>query len=316
MKLLLLLLLPTICFSQVNVQDYPVYKGKDLGVNYTASKTTFKVWAPKATSVKLRLYKAGSGGEAISTVNLTKAQQGVWQTEINKDIKNQYYTLQVEQDGKWLAESPDIYAKAVGVNGKRGMVANMTETNPLNWKNDKKPALKNFTDIILYESHIRDFSISSNSGIQHKGTYWGMTETGTKSPEGLATGIDHLKELGITHIHLLPAFDYNSVDESKPELKNYNWGYDPLNYNVPEGSYASNATDGNVRIKEFKEMVQAFHANGIRVIMDVVYNHTANRENAFNQFAPDYFYRQNANGNYSDASGCGNETASERPMMQ
>jgi len=175
---------------------------------------------------------------------------------------------------------------------------------------------KNFTDIIIYESHVRDISISKNSGIKAKGKFLGLAQTGTKSAEGLSTGLGHLKELGVTHLHLLPAFDYNSVDESKPELNTYNWGYDPLNYNVPEGSYATNPYDGRVRIKEFKQMVQALHANGLRVILDVVYNHTANREAAFNQLVPGYYYRYNTDGSYSDASGCGNETASEKAMMQ
>ena len=313
---MLLCLLPTFCFAQINSADYPVYNGKDLGVNYTAKKTVFKVWAPKAAEVKLRLYAAGISGKAINTIAMNQQEQGVWQVQVDKDIKNTYYTFQILQEGNWLLESPDIYAKAVGVNGKRGMVINMAETNPSNWKNDKKPALKNSTDIILYESHVRDISISKNSGIQHKGKYLGIAETGTKSNDGVSTGLDHLKELGITHLHLLPTFDFNSVDESKPELNKYNWGYDPLNYNVPEGSFSTNPYDGKVRIKEFKQMVQALHANGIRVILDVVYNHTSNNQTPFNQFAPNYFYRQNADGKYSNASACGNETASERPMMR
>jgi pullulanase len=316
MKLVLLLLMPFVCLSQMNNQDYPVYKGNDLGVSYSPEKTTLKIWAPTASAVKLILYKTGDGGEMISTVSMSKEQQGVWQTKIAHDIKNLYYTFQVQQDGKWLAETPDIYAKAVGVNGKRGMVVNMVETNPINWKNDKKPPLKNFTDIIIYESHVRDFSINKYSGIKHKGKFLGLTEIGTRNAEGLPTGLDHLKELGVTHIHLLPSFDFNSIDESKDESHAYNWGYDPLNYNVPEGSYATNPYDGRVRITEFKQMVQALHVNGIRVILDVVYNHTSNRQAPFNQFVPDYFYRLNADGSYSNATACGNETASEKAMMR
>jgi pullulanase len=297
--------------------DYPIYTGNDLGVNYSPQKTVFKVWAPKATEVKLRLYEAGNGGEAISTSNLEKSAQGTWQAVIGKDLKNKHYTFQVLQDGIWLLEKPDIYAKAVGVNGLRGMIVDLTSTNPENWQNDKKPAQKNFTDIVLYELHIRDISISPNSGIQHKGKFLGLTETGTKSPGGEATGIDHIKELGITHVHLLPSFDFSSVDETKPEANQYNWGYDPLNYNVPEGSYSTNPYDGNVRIKEFKEMVQALHKNGLRVILDVVYNHTADTKGSgFNQFAPGYFYRFNADGSYSNGTGCGNEVASERAMVR
>lgn len=316
MKLVLFLFMPFVCLSQMNNQDYPEYKGNDLGVSYSPEKTTFKIWAPTASAVKLNLYKTGDGGEMVSTVTMSKEQQGVWQTKIADDIKNLYYTFQVQQDGKWLAETPDIYAKAVGVNGKRGMVVNMVETNPINWKNDKRPPLKNFTDIIIYESHVWDFSISKYSGIKHKGKFLGLTQTGTKNADGLSTGLDHLKELGVTHIHLLPSFDFNSIDESKDESHAYNWGYDPLNYNVPEGSYSTNPYDGRVRITEFKQMVQALHLNGIRVILDVVYNHTSNRQAPFNQFVPDYFYRHNADGSYSNATACGNETASEKAMMR
>ncbi|WP_299588728.1 type I pullulanase [Mucilaginibacter sp.] len=297
--------------------NFPAYAGNDLGVSYSPEKTTFKVWAPMASEVKLRLYDAGNGGQAISTVSMVKSISGTWQNIINKDLKNKYYTFQVMQDGKWLMECPDIYAKAVGVNGARGMVADMALTNPTGWQNDKKPALKSFTDIVLYELHIRDISISPNSGIKNKGKFLGLAETGTKSPDGEPTGLDHIKQLGVTHVHLLPAFDFNSIDETKPEANKYNWGYDPLNYNVPEGSYSTNPYDGNARIKEFKTMVQALHKNGLRVILDVVYNHTSDTKNSnFNQFAPNYFYRQNADGSYSNATGCGNEVASERAMVR
>ena len=316
MKCIFLFLLPLVSLSQIKSEDYPVYKGNDLGVTYSPKQTVFKIWAPTASAVKLNLYKAGAGGEAVKTLLMSRKQQGVWQTKIAQDLKNVYYTFQIQHEGKWLGETPDIFAKAVGVNGKRGMVVNMPETNPLNWKNDKRPPLKNFTDIILYESHVRDLSISKNSGIQHKGKFLGLVEPGSTNAEGLSTGLDHLKELGVTHIHLLPSFDFNSVDETKLELNAYNWGYDPLNYNVPEGSFSSNPYDGRVRIKEFKQMVQAFHTNGIRVILDVVYNHTSSRNTPFNQFVPGYFYRFNADGSYSDASACGNETASEKAMMR
>ncbi|MFN0083449.1 MAG: type I pullulanase, partial [Ferruginibacter sp.] len=252
---------------------------------------------------------------AFKVIGMQQASDGIWQYNIKKDIKNTYYTFQAEVSGQLLQETPDIYAKAVGVNGQRGMVVNMPETNPTNWQNDKRPTLKNYTDIVLYESHVRDLSISKNSGIKNKGKFLGIAEVGTKSTDGLPTGLSHLKELGITHLHLLPSFDFNSVDETAPNAK-YNWGYDPLNYNVPEGSYATNAYDGRVRIKEFKQMVQALHANGIRVIMDVVYNHTSNKETPFNLLVPDYFYRKNADDTYSNASGCGNETASEKAMMR
>ena len=308
--------MPFVCFSQIDNEKYLLYNGNDLGVTYNGKKTTFKIWAPTAIAVKIKLYKAGIGGEATDSLLMKKVQQGVWEKTIKRDIRNTYYTFQVQHNGKWLAETPDMYAKAVGVNGKRGQIINMSETNPVNWNNDKKPAQKNFTDIIIYESHVRDLSIDENSGIKHKGKFLGVSETGTKSAEGLTTGLDHLKELGITHIHLLPSFDFNSIDESTLESKSYNWGYDPLNYNVPEGSYSTDPFDGKVRIKEFKEMIKSLHANGIRVIMDVVYNHTANLNTPFNQIVPGYFYRHNADGSYSDATACGNETASENPMMR
>ncbi|MDB5135853.1 MAG: pulA [Mucilaginibacter sp.] len=295
--------------------DYPVYSGTDLGVNYSPIKTIFKVWAPTASAVKLRLYAAGDGGKPTQIIKLSKATQGVWETTIKHDLKDQYYTFQVFNKGKWLQERPDIYARAVGVNGKRGMVIDLKSTNPKNWAKDKKPAQKNFTDIIIYELHVRDLSISPQSGIEHKGKFLGLTETGTKSPDGESTGLDHIKALGVTHIHLLPSFDFNSVDETKPDAK-YNWGYDPLNYNVPEGSYSTNPYNGNVRVHEFKQMVQALHANGLRVILDVVYNHTSDTASNFNQFAPGYFYRYTAKGAYSNGTGCGNETASERAMMR
>ena len=297
--------------------DYPVYTGADLGVSYSPKKTTFKVWAPKASEVKLRLYDAGNGGDAVSTLALEKGENGTWSASLNQNIKNKYYTFQVLQDGKWLLEAPDIYAKAVGANGARGMVVDLKSTNPDGWNNDKRPPLKNFTDIIIYETHVRDISIDPNSGIKNKGKFLGLRETGTKSPEGEATGLDHIKELGVTHVHLLPSFDFNSIDETKPSAGKYNWGYDPLNYNVPEGSYSTNPYDGNVRIKEFKQMVQALHKNGLRVILDVVYNHTSDIAHAnFTQFAPGYYYRHNPDGSYSNATGCGNEVASEMPMVR
>ena len=297
--------------------DYPIYAGADLGVSYSPQKTIFKVWAPKASEVKLRLYDAGNGGGPIQTISLEKGENGTWSATVSQDIKNKYYTFQVLQEGKWLREAPDIYAKAVGVNGARGMVVDLAATNPANWQNDKKPALKRFNDIIVYEMHIRDISVDPNSGIKNKGKFLGLTETGTKSPEGEPTGLDHIKQLGVTHVHLLPSFDFNSVDETKPSETQYNWGYDPLNYNVPEGSYSTNPYDGNVRIKEFKQMVQALHKNGLRVILDVVYNHTSDINHSnFTQFAPGYFYRHNADGSYSNATGCGNEVASEMPMVR
>jgi len=324
-------LLTVLCITMLNTvasaqpkpdfDNYRPYLGKDLGVKYSPQKTTFKIWAPDASQITLRLYDAGDGGQAIETINMTRGSKkntlGTWVAVVNQNIKNKYYTFQVMQDGKWLLESPDIYAKAVGVNGARGMVVDLPSTNPVNWKNDKKPTLKSATDIIIYETHVRDISIDPNSGIKNKGKFLGLAETGTKSPDGESTGLDHIKQLGVTHVHLLPSFDFNSVDESKALSGQYNWGYDPLNYNVPEGSYSTNPYDGNVRIKEFKKMVQTLHKNGLRVILDVVYNHTSDIAHSnFSQFAPGYFYRHNPDGTYSNATGCGNEVASERPMVR
>lgn len=301
--------------QSTDYDNYPVYSGNDLGVTWSPSKTVFKIWAPTAQAVKLRLYAAGEGGKALHTILLSKEPHGVWQTVVNRDLKNTYYTLQANINGRWKMERPDIYAKAVGVNGKRGMVADLRSTDPAGWDKDKKPAQKNFTDIIIYELHIRDLSVDPNSGIKHKGKFLGLAETGTRSPEGEMTGLDHIKSLGVTHVHLLPSFDFNSIDETNPGHK-YNWGYDPLNYNVPEGTYSTNPYDGNVRIREFKKMVETLHANGLRVILDVVYNHTSDTSSNFNQFVPGYFYRHTDKGAYSNATGCGNETASERPMMR
>ncbi len=321
-KLLLLLLLASATiysFKSLSIKpaavELPAYNGHDLGVTYTAKKTLFKVWSPQATAVKVRLYRAGNGGGAIKIIELVKGKAGTWQAVVHQNLKNLYYTFQTQIDNKWLPECPDMYSKAAGINGQRGMIVDMNETNPPGWAADKKPVQKNFTDIIIYETHIRDISISANSGIVHKGKFLGLAESGTKNPGGEPTGLDHIKQLGVTHIHLLPSFDFNSVNEasSKPQ---YNWGYDPLNYNVPEGSYSTNAYDGRVRIMEFKQMIKTLHANGLRIILDVVYNHTANLQSVFNQFAPGYFYRHKADGSYSDATGCGNETASEMPMMR
>jgi pullulanase len=245
-----------------------------------------------------------------------KQKKGNWISSIPGDWDGYYYTFKVKYNNKWLNEVPDPYAKAVGVNGHRGMIVNLDATNPLNWSFDKHPELKKPTDAIILEVHIRDASIHPNSGILHKGKFLGLTETGTKSSAGLPTGLDYFKTLGVTHVHLLPSFDFKSLDESL-NTPAYNWGYDPKNYNVPEGSYATNPFDGKVRINEFKKLVQSFHQHNIGVILDVVYNHTGDTENSlFNQLVPDYYYRKNTDGGFSNASGCGNEMASEKPMLR
>ena len=218
---------------------------------------------------------------------------------------------------KWLGDTPGINAKAVGVNGKRAAIIDMRATDPEGWAQDKRPALASPADAVIYEMHHRDFSIDPSSGIQHKGKFLALTEEGTLSPEKLATGIDHLKELGVTHVHILPSYDYASVDETKLDENKYNWGYDPQNYNVPDGSYSTDPYNPSIRIKEFKQMVQALHKAGIRVVLDVVYNHTFNTaESNFERTVPGYFYRQMPDDSFADGSACGNETASNRPMMR
>lgn len=297
--------------------DYPVYDGSDLELTYTPQSSKFRVWSPTASEVKLLIYDNGNEGGAYQTLDMSRSEKGTWALKINEDLKGKFYTFQIKINKKWLGETPGMWVKATGVNGKRAAIIDFAETNPVGWENDVRPPLKNFTDIILYEVHVRDFSISSNSGIKHKGKFLAFTERGTKNFAGEATGIDHLKELGITHVHLLPSFDFASVDETKLNENKYNWGYDPENYNVPEGSYSTNAKDPATRIREFKQMVQSFHQSGIRVIMDVVYNHTSASKNShLNLLVPGYFYRMNADSTWSNASGCGNETASERAMMR
>lgn len=302
-------------FNHIDFSTYPQYDGEDLGVKWTPDETSFRLWAPTALKVELRLFDNGENGEPLALINLRKDINGTWVHIEKGNLENRFYTFKVF-DGEWLHEVPDPYAKAVGVNGNRGMIVDLKKTNPSGWNKDRGPKMKQFTDWIIYELHVRDFSIAESSGIINKGKYLGFTEKNTKSPLGENTGINHLKELGITHVHLLPVFDFQSVDEEKP-LKKYNWGYDPQNYNAPEGSYATNPYDGSVRIKEFKLLVKSLHKEGIGVIMDVVYNHTwLTKGSVFNQTVPGYFYRQNSDGSFSNASGCGNEIASERFMAR
>ncbi len=300
-----------------NDADIPVYKGDLREMNYTPEKTVFRIWAPSADKAEVLIYKDGLGGAPVDRKYLKKDVEGTWATAMDGDMKGLFYTFRIKYDGKWLAETPGIFATAVGVNGKRAAIVDLGETNPPGWENDRKPRLRNYNDIIIYELQVRDISIASNSGIVHKGKFTGLAETGTVSPEGEKTGLDHIRELGVTHVHLLPVFDFRSIDETKLSENKYNWGYDPQNYNVPEGSFSTDPYDPEVRIREFKEMIRAFHKKGIRVVMDVVYNHTGETENSnFNLLVPGYYYRHNADGTWSDASACGNETASERPMMR
>ncbi len=296
---------------------YPCYYGDDLELVYTPEQSVFTVWAPTADKVRLNLYSMGTGGEPEEQIEMNKAEDGTWRINVDRDLKGSFYTFQIEKDGNWLDETPGIWAKAIGINGDRAAIIDWNETNPEGWESDRAPEQKMYSDIILYELHHRDFSIAPNSGINHKGKFLALTETGTKTEEGEATGLDHLKELGVTHIHILPSFDFSTIDETKLEENNYNWGYDPKNYNVPEGSYSTDPANPVTRIREFKEMVKSLHQNGFRVVLDVVYNHTASTDQSnFNLTVPGYFYRQNEDGSYSDASGCGNETASEREMVR
>jgi len=298
--------------------EYPIYEGYDLGLTYSKEKSTFKVYSPGVDRMTLHIYRDGHTDSQLEKHLMTLGEKGVWEISLAGDYSGKYYNFQVRTGGRTLDRVPDPYAKAVGLNGKRAMVLDLKTTDPNGWEKDLRPPLKSFSDIVIYEAHVRDISAHPASGIKNKRKFLGLAETGTLNKEGLTTGLDHLKDLGITHIHLLPSFDFmsRSVDEANPTEK-YNWGYDPHNYNVPEGAYSTDPYDGAVRIREFKEMVQALHANGIRVILDVVYNHTGlTQKSIFNQIAPGYYYRFWEDGRFADASACGNETASERQMVR
>lgn len=298
--------------------NYPTYNGTDLELTVTDTDTNFRLWSPKAQEAVVNIYENGSGGSPIMTLPMEfHPESGTWTVSVPEQLYGKFYTFRILHDGKWLAETPGVWAKAVGLNGRRAAIINLDETNPQGWEADKGPAVENFTDVIVYEMHHRDLSMHPSSGIANKGKFLALTETGTLSPDSLATGIDHLKELGITHVHILPSYDYNSVDEANLQLNAYNWGYDPQNYNAPEGSYSTNPSDPATRIREMKEMIKTLHDNGIGVIMDVVYNHTAENDNSnFELTAPGYYHRHRDDGSYSDASGCGNETASDLQQMR
>lgn len=298
-------------------EEYPIPEGKLVEMEYSPIETKFTLWAPTAEEVRVLLYDSGNEGSAYQTLSLEMGEDGIWNTSIKEDLKGKFYTFNVKVNGKWLGDTPGIMAKAVGVNGKRAAVIDLRSTDPEGWANDVRPLLKDYADIIVYEMHHRDFSLDSVSGIRNKGKFLALTELGTTTSQGEKTGIDHLKELGVTHVHILPSYDYASVDESKPDKAQYNWGYDPQNYNVPDGSYSTDPYKPDVRIKEFKQMVQALHKAGIRVVLDVVYNHTFNTEESnFERTVSGYFYRQTKDGKPANGSGCGNETASDRAMMR
>ena len=304
--------------------DEQAYDGNDLGAVYKKTATTFKVWAPTAERVAVKLYATGSseedGAQEISMNVMKKGKNGVWSLTLKGDKKNLYYTYLVTNDGV-TTETADVYSKAVGVNGNRSMIVDLDSTDPEGWDKDSHVLCDDPTDAIVWEVHVRDFSKSEISGVslKYKGKYLAFTEKGTTVGDkgDVPTCVDYLKKLGVTHVQLMPVYDYATVDETKSDSEEYNWGYDPKNYNVPEGSYSTNPYDGNVRIKEFKQMIKALHDADIGVIMDVVYNHTYTAKGScFENTVPGYYYRLNDDGSFSDGSGCGNETASEHLMFR
>ena len=312
---------PNIILAQSNYDaqfiEYPSYSGDDLELTVNETGTHFRLWSPKAQAARVNLYDQGKGGKPFQTLEMKfDAPTGTWSASVPQQLYGKFYTFQILWDGKWKDETPGVWAKAVGINGKRGAIIDFKNTNPEGWAQDKGPVVENFSDVIVYEMHHRDMSMHPSSGITNKGKFLALTEPGTTNSKGQKTGIDHLKELGITHVHILPSYDYNSIDEENLQDNKYNWGYDPQNYNAPEGSYSTAPELPEVRVKEMKEMIKALHDAGIGVIMDVVYNHTAENDGSnFSLTAPGYYYRHREDGSYSDASGCGNETASDLQQM-
>lgn len=310
--------MPSVYSAEEFETEY-TYNGNDLGATWSSEKTTFKVWAPTAETVQVKLYESGTKGtdDCIDTLDMQKGEKGVWTAEKTGDLNGKYYTYLVTVDGK-TNEACDPYARTTGVNGNRAMILDLDSTDPQGWSQDASPNQgMSYTDSIIYELHVRDLSSDSSSGIKNTGKFLGLTERGTKNATGQATGLDHIIDLGITHLHLLPSYDYGSVDETRLNEAQFNWGYDPVNYNVPEGSYSTDPYNGEVRVKEMKQMVKTLHENNINVVMDVVYNHVYSAESfCFNQIVPQYFSRLNEDGSYSNGSGCGNDTASERSMVK
>ncbi|MCQ2334313.1 MAG: type I pullulanase [Paludibacteraceae bacterium] len=314
-----------------SVDEYPSPKGSLNEMTYSPKQTQFQVWSPNAEAVYLNLYADAVSAEALSRTPMKRQKDGTWTVSLDGDHQGQFYTFSVTDNStQWqLQETPGIFAKAVGINGRRGAIIDLRATDPEGWAEDRRPAFAGAQDAIIYEMHHRDMTIHPSAGVAHPGKFLAYTEEGTTSPEGLATGIDHLKELGITHVQILPSYDFGSIDENGASDEatvlesgaaaggSYNWGYDPLNYNTPEGSYSTDPTDPACRIREMKQMIQALHKAGIRVIMDVVYNHTYDvAASNFTNTCPGYFYRTTPEGNLGNASGCGNETASDRPVMR
>ncbi len=290
-----------------------IYTGTDLGANYSKSHTEFKVWSPNAEKMKVVIYDQDFEGND-NVYDMSKGEKGTWDLNLKGDYKNKYYNYRVTIGGI-EKETQDPYTKGATVNGEKGMIVDFNSLNPEGWNEHQIPTPLRFCEMIIYEIHVRDFSVDITSGMKNKGKYLAFTEKSTKVINGVETGIEHLKELGITHIHLMPVFDFQSVDERKDGQ--YNWGYDPGLYFVPDGYYSSNPYKGEVRITEFKEMVKALHENNIRVVMDVVFNHTYKTVSTpFDILVPKYYYRTYQDGSYSNGSGCGNEIASEKPMVR
>lgn len=319
------IIVPNIYATQ-EFEDAYTYTGNDLGLTYTSSASTFKLWAPTANSVKVNVYESGTKGtdDLINSYPMVRGEKGVWSYTLPGDWNGKYYTYTVDVANA-VNEVCDPYARTTGVNGNRAMILNLDSTDPTGWDADEtrwKNSLHknmNYTDAVIYELHVRDLTIDDSSGVNdaYQGKFMGLTQTGTKTGEGYSTALDHMINLGITHLHLIPVYDYGSVDETKLDTPQYNWGYDPVNYNVPEGSYSTNPYDGSVRVKEMKQMVKTLHDNNINVVMDVVYNHVYDAGSfSFNLVVPKYFSRTNADGTYSNGSGCGNDTASERSMVR
>ena len=305
-------------YSTEEFESQYTYTGDDLGSTWTKEATSFRLWAPTADAVKVLIYGGGSKSntQLLESVEMTSDVNGTWVAKIDGDWNGKFYVYEVTIDGQ-KTEACDPYAKSTGVNGDRAMIIDLDSTDPEGWDKDKNPnADLTINDAVIYELHIRDLGTDESSGIENVGKFLSLTEHGTTTQGGVKTGIDYIKDLGITHLHILPMYDYGSVDEMSSEGQ-FNWGYDPKNYNVPEGSYSTNPYDGAVRVNEAKQMVQSLHEDGISVIMDVVYNHVYDASSfCFNQIVPGYFSRINANGSYSNGSGCGNDTASERAMVK
>lgn len=305
--------------------DKSAYSGNDLGASYSKKATTFKVWSPNAASVRVNIFEHGSDNEGDAGSIMSRAMSldkttGVWSVTINGDLLNKYYTYSVTH-GKTTKETADVYAKACGVNGQRSMVVDLSTTNPDGWENDKHVLVQNQTDASVWEISVADFSSSESSGVSeaNRGKYLAFTEEGTtvNGVQGASsTCVDYLKKLGVKYVQIMPFYDFGSVDESKNIMYQYNWGYDPVNYNCPEGSYSTNPKKGEVRIKECKQMIQALHNAGIGVIMDVVYNHTYTSDSWLQRTVPNYYYRMNNDGTFSNGSGCSNDTASEHLMFR